>query len=306
MEIPLEGPLANKTSEVSGLAWWGDRLILLPQYPERWGSQIFALDESKILDWLDRSKSGQLTSPLFPEPIAFENGHTLAEEIEGFEGFEAIAFRGQTAFLTVEAETREGAMGYVVRAQMVEGGTRLVVDADSPIAVRPQSVSENKAEEALLLAKEKVVSIYEVNGERLNAEPVAHAFDLDLSTAALIPFPSIEYRITDVTGLDERDRFWAINYFYPGDRDLDLERDPIALRYGQGETHRKQEAVERLVELVYTSNGIELAARSPIQLVLSDEPRNWEGIVRLEDRGFLLVTDKFPRTIFGFVEMPDQ
>jgi hypothetical protein len=37
-------------------------------------------------------------------------------------------------------------------------------------------------------------------------------------------------------------------------------------------------------------------------LQLSDEAaRNWEGVVRLEDRGFLLVTDTFPRTLLGFV-----
>ncbi len=30
--------------------------------------------------------------------------------------------------------------------------------------------------------------------------------------------------------------------------------------------------------------------------------RNWEGIVRLENRGFLLMTDKYPETLFGFVE----
>jgi hypothetical protein len=32
--------------------------------------------------------------------------------------------------------------------------------------------------------------------------------------------------------------------------------------------------------------------------------RNWEGLVRLDDRGFLLVTDLFPGTILGFVPAP--
>jgi len=32
-----------------------------------------------------------------------------------------------------------------------------------------------------------------------------------------------------------------------------------------------------------------------------NDARNWEGIVRLDNRGFLLATDKFPTTILGFV-----
>jgi hypothetical protein len=43
----------------------------------------------------------------------------------------------------------------------------------------------------------------------------------------------------------------------------------------------------------------------PIQMELtSDDARNWEGLVRLDERGFLIMTDKFPETILGFVTMP--
>jgi hypothetical protein len=36
----------------------------------------------------------------------------------------------------------------------------------------------------------------------------------------------------------------------------------------------------------------------------SDTPRNWEGIVRLDERGFLLMTDEDPDTILAFVPRP--
>ena len=32
IEIPLEGEAANRSLEMSGLAWYGDYLILMPQY----------------------------------------------------------------------------------------------------------------------------------------------------------------------------------------------------------------------------------------------------------------------------------
>ena len=56
------------------------------------------------------------------------------------------------------------------------------------------------------------------------------------------------------------------------------------------------------MELRYHMGGVQLTDTPPIQLqLLSDDLRNWEGIVRLDNLGFLLVTDKFPRTMLGFV-----
>ena len=51
-------------------------------------------------------------------------------------------------------------------------------------------------------------------------------------------------------------------------------------------------------------NKIELSDSEPIQLILDKEsPRNWEGIARLNDNGFLLVTDKHPSMILAYVPL---
>ena len=34
------------------MAWYGDKLILLPQYPSRYGNQLFALERQDILAYL--------------------------------------------------------------------------------------------------------------------------------------------------------------------------------------------------------------------------------------------------------------
>ena len=128
-----------------------------------------------------------------------------------------------------------------------------------------------------------------------------HAFDFDLGSLPSVSFPTIEYRITDATQLDGCDRFWAINYFYEGDRDLLPTREPLVVRYGRGRTHRQQPTVERLVEFTYSAQGIALTDTAPIQLALIGAGRNWEGIARLDDQGFLIATDKFPETLIGFV-----
>ena len=118
---------------------------------------------------------------------------------------------------------------------------------------------------------------------------------------------TIEYRITDSTDLDGTGRFWALNYFWPGDKtELKPAADALAAKYGEGSTHARFTTVERLVEFQYTETGISLVDTPPIQLELIDDDnsRNWEGVVRLDGIGFLLMTDTHPETILGFVPAP--
>ena len=62
------------------------------------------------------------------------------------------------------------------------------------------------------------------------------------------------------------------------------------------------DAVERLIELEIKNNEIIISDSEPIQLILDEnDSRNWEGVARLDDMGFLLATDKYPRMIFGFI-----
>src|SRR5574338_1576101 len=55
--IPLSGLAADDSAELSGLAWYGDYLILLPQYPRHstGGNEgyIYALPKSQIVNYLD-------------------------------------------------------------------------------------------------------------------------------------------------------------------------------------------------------------------------------------------------------------
>jgi hypothetical protein len=305
-EIPLAGPVADNNAEVSGMAWYGDYLILLPQYPnfdvKEKDGVVFALPRAEILAYLD----GATGEPLEPIPIAF-SAPGLAGQIDGFQGYEALAFVGDQAFLTIEAQTGSGMKGYLVSGRIAPDLGELALDTNAWAEILPEADQDNKSEEALLVAGDTLVTIYEVNGAAINPAPMAHLFDTTLDSRGTTAFPHVEYRITDATALDGNNRFWAINYFFPGDEELLPERDPLAERYGEGPTHAAYEPVERLVEFEYGEAGIELTETPPIQLeLLSDDARNWEGLVRLEGRGFLLVTDKFPETILGFVAWPGE
>jgi hypothetical protein len=287
------------------MAWYSDTLILMPQYPSRFSDSgnesLFGISRQVILSYLDGDHSG----PLEPETISFDASN-LVEKIQGFEGFEDIAFHGEQVFMTVEARTLRGMAAYLVTGAVTPDLTRIFLDEAAPVEIHSPTNLQNMSYEALLPAGEHLVAIYEANGAGINPSPTAHVFSLDLDAAGEIPFPNLEYRITAASSVDAQGRFWVVNYNYPGDLPLQTESDPIADHFGEGSTHRASPAAERLVELQFTENGLALSGSSPIQLVLRSDGqgRNWEGLVRLEERGFLLVTDEHPETILGFVEYP--
>ncbi|HEX8530746.1 MAG TPA: hypothetical protein VF646_12020, partial [Cytophagales bacterium] len=279
---------------------------------------LFALPRQDLADYL----AGKRKDSLRPLPIRLE-APGLKERTEGFEGYEAIAFAGRRAFLTVEAGEQERMRGYVVTGPMPQGlrsrpgEAVLRIDTARRPLIGPRAPLKNMAEEALLVVDGRVVSFYEANGKWLNTTetpaPMAHTFSLDLVPGATLPMPTLEYRITDATEPDAQNRFWVINYLYKGDWELffkqeadlgpSLRQEPLAAKYGQGAKHASTLGVERLVELQYTPTGITLTDTPPVQLQLDTAARNWEGVVRWGENGFVLVTDGFPTTILGVVQV---
>ncbi len=297
--IPLLGDLANRNSEISGLAWYKDYLILLPQYPNfaRNGSFLYAIAKKDIKEFLDNKTTKALEPIKIPIDLK-----TLPKDIDGYEGFEAIAFSDNNIYLNIEANTKNGMRSYFLAATIAEDLSAIILNTNKLSEIVPPVNLRNQSDEAILIVDNKIISIFEANGKDVNSQPKAHEFATDLEILQTAEFPRIEYRITDSTQIDENNRFWVINYFYPGDSDLYSDNEPIAAEFGQGNSHSKNEQVERLLELEYKDGQIILSGSSPIQLELIDAvARNWEGIVRLDDRGFLLATDKYPETILGFV-----
>ncbi len=299
-QIALSGPVAFSQAEVSGMAWCGDQLILLPQFPDQFQvdgvGRVFSIDKATLSAYLD----GVSAAPINPEQIVFDTAG-LPKALSGFEGFEAIAFDQDVVYVTVETRQSGGMLGYILRGAVSEDCSKIVLDPESRQEIPPQADLSNLTDETIVIFGEKVYTFYEANGIHVNPEPLAHVFDLDLTPLGTVEFPSIEYRVTDAAAAAEDGSFWAFNYFYPGDTKLKSGDDQIALSYGIGQTHQTAEQVERIVEMQVTASGIVLLDVAPIYLQLdSEESFNWEGLVRMGE-GFLMVTDEYPTTILGYV-----
>jgi hypothetical protein len=302
--IPLAGPLVSRRAEISGLAWYGDWLILLPQFPwfhDRQQSFLYLLPKAEIVDFLD----GRLPGPLTPQRIPLE-APGIAVTIPGFEGFEAIAFAGDQVFVTVEASARGLMQGWLLRGEIEPDLSLIRLDVESRTPITPQASFINMSDEAILLRQSptglEILTFYEANGRLANPKPVANRFDAELRPLPPLPIPNVEYRITDATALDAEDRFWVSNYFWPGEVQILLGRYAMGARLRAMLSSATIHPVERLVELQYSAEGIRYTDTPPLNLTLSaGASRNWEGIARLDDRGFLIATDYHPETILAFV-----
>lgn len=300
----------DRCAELSGLAWNGDTLILLPQYPKRFSPEadgcLFGIGKDRICSFLD----GRSSSPISPQPIPLI-APGVRDGTEHFQGYEAIAIVGSRVYLTIEAGARdsnspEPARGYLIAGRIESDPAAVHLDLETLTPIPPQAGLPNMSYETLVPMAGGILAIHEVNGANVNASPTGYLFDLELRGHSALRFPAIEYRITDATYSDSEGRFWVINYFWPGDeRILKPARDDLIDGRNVGSAHARGTVVERLVELRCDKSEIVRTKAEPIELKLLDgqQARNWEGVVRLDDRGFLIVTDRHPSTMVGFVSI---
>ena len=303
--ISLTGPAADRRAEWSGLAWAGDHLLLLPQFPERFDGPangvLFAIPRARLRAWV----AGDRQQPIAPQAIPLQ-APGLLQRIPGWQGFEAIACAGDRVYLTIEAGIDGQMTGYLITGTLAPDLSSLTLELITLTKIRSQAGVANAAEEALLLTGDRVMTVYEANGANINPTPRVHVFDRGLRRLPEIAFPTIEYRVTDATEVDEHGHFWVYNGFYPGDRQLlQPAPDAIAATYGEGPTQVHSDIVERLLPMRIGDDGIHLRERPPIQFRVGEKSRNWEGLARLDERTFLLASDFFPETIFGYVVIPE-
>ena len=300
--IELAGDLKRRSAEISGLTWFADNLIVLPQYPgfAGGGSFLYAITKDTLDNYLENSDA----LPVEAKKIRFDAGN-LATTIDGYEGFEAIQFVGNKIYLSIEANTVKGMRSYLVSGVIADDLSLIKLDTDSLVELVPPIDLRNQSYEALLAVEDEIVVIFEANGVIGNKGSEAYSFDYDLNYVGRMSMSPLPYRLTDSTLVDEASgTFWVINYFYPGDKDLDSGSDFVSNNYGKGKTHAENEQVERLLQLKYSSNDIVWTERPPVQLELSgDVARNWEGLAKLDNRGFIVATDKYPETILAFVKV---
>ena len=302
-EIPLAGEVSNRKSEISGLCWYKNNLILLPQFPNRFSNttngKIYYIEKYRILNYL----SGKDTSAILPNYFSI-NTNDFSKLFSKGSGFEAITPHNNSAYFSIESIKNRKTVSYLIKGTIDTVSKHITLQKETLVEVPDKLNINNMGNESILFWKNHILPIYEANGKNINPKPQIAVYDTNNILLKKIKFPNIEYRITDVTNVDKNNKFWAINYFYPGEaKKLKPASDILVKKFGIGKSNLLSKYIERLVQFKVNSNKIELTDTTPVYLKIpKTEGRNWEGIVRLDKKGFLIATDTYPETILAFVK----
>ncbi|MFA8342420.1 MAG: hypothetical protein ACEPO8_05555 [Rhodothermaceae bacterium] len=302
-EIKLSGDVSEKYSEISGLAWHNDDLFFVTQYPGNYAEGeegvLWKVSKQEIYKAIENP---EIT--LAPKEVKL-NTNGMGDVINSRgSGLEAIVFDGETVYLSIENSDRNGTNGIIVKGELNNEKNEITLLPESAVKIEHEVNISNFAEETLTQTKDHVISIFEGNGKEVYPNSKAHLISKKTGEITKIPIEHLEYRVTDATELDENGNFWVINFLYPGEKTkLKLCPDTLVAKFGIGKTHNENEQVERLVEFNFDGEKLQLTETPPIQLKLEKDSKsnNWEGIVRLDDKGFLLITDYYPGTKLVFV-----
>ena len=296
--LKIGGPMKNSDEEVSGMDWYNDNLILLP---ENLNGYVFAIKKTE----LDSRINGNDTTTIFPEQIKL-NTPNYKELVPGFDSFEAIAFRGYEVYLTIEIKFADSMSCLLARGHIDEKTLEITVPEQNLTVIDVPTYVDNMSYESLVIDEDRVIALFEANGDSLIKSPYALSINSSGNDVIKYPLSSINYRIADATRVDKNNRFWVINYFFPGDRKvLKPSNDILASKYGNGPSHSRSKRVERLIEYEIKNGKISLTKSAPIEIELEGEKtsRKWEALARYGNKGFLIATDKYPKphTLLAFL-----
>ncbi|MCF8413002.1 MAG: hypothetical protein K9G44_06265 [Melioribacteraceae bacterium] len=302
IEFKLPDELRDNSLEISGLDYYKDYLIILPQFPNKFGDKDFG-----VLFKVSRSEIRKSIADT-NYVLKYEKIKLISEGLEKYtdsfgSGFEAIHFLDNLAFFLIEHFSISGTNGFLVKGEVDDDLSVIRLDQNAIVKIESQTDLSNTGEEALTINNNSIYVFHEANGEYVNSRPVTNIFDLHLNLLESVNMPTIEYRITDATRVDKDGRFWMINYMWDGDYDLLKPReDKLIQKFGIGKSHANSGIVERLLEFRLKNGDVELTDKPPIYISLNENlvGNNWEGIARFEN-GFILATDYFPKTKLVFI-----
>jgi hypothetical protein len=299
--LALPEQLSDASLEFSALATWpGHGVIMVPQYPDRFGDQLWTIPGDQLL----AVEAGALSVAPGPLPVV---GIQHATALSNYEGFEALAIAPDgTVAVLVEHRIDQRTVATLLQGTLSDSALTLGVGCS--VTLEPPALEDNQSYEALLWDPQtgQWVAMPELNGPPLVSTPYFTAIDPRTCQTSRIDTVRVPWRITDVCAADDAtaDQLTTINYFWDGDDNLKVDVDPLAELQLPGATHRAAEHRERLVqwsrEAADGSAEPSWRPEAALWLQLGERARNWEGIACL-DSGWLLVTDRHPTTLLAFV-----
>ena len=212
-EIILEGSAKDKSLEMSGLTWYKDQLILLPQYIDYDDPAFYSISKPQLNNWLNQKSP----KPIVPQKIKLKLPD-YRKSIKGYQGFEAICFDGKNVYLVIESKDKDTMKSYIVKGAINRNNSFIEIDNDSLTEIAVPVNIKNMGFESLIKYRNQILVIFEANGKNIYPEPKVISFNRSLKKSKLLEFENLEFRLTDATKVDNKSRFWALNFYWPGEK----------------------------------------------------------------------------------------
>lgn len=302
-EIKL--PEKFKNTELSGLAWYKDSLLFV--LPENFSNsnetpKIFTVEKEEVIKCLSTKEINKFSEI----NIYFDKDVDLSKA----QGLEAVCFNNEIVYFSLE---RDNYTAFLLKGTFLPNENKIQVEKTALIEHPLNEIIENSTIEAICFYDDFVYCFHECNGKtQNNNKSVVSKYTSDLDFVDYVPIENLEYRITDVTSV-ENNTFFALNfYFYKAE----FERykpvnDEFISNISDNDSHFENieknylKKVERIIEFKIENDSVTII-NAPQYFKLGKNERNIEGVEYLNfenSKYFFISTDRFPEDNIYFTKI---
>jgi hypothetical protein len=301
--LHLPDSINSVNEEFSGMALFGKRLYLLPQYGNHKDSKLDGLFSIYSIgtDSLKRNIDGKDSCISNYRTIYVTNLDKLPDSIKQYyEGFEAIAFVGNQVYLSIETVDSSDYC-FLIKGMIDTANNKVTIDPVHTLSLRRYPYIKNAGFESLtyLQKEKKLIALYEFNA--MPNGGIGYLIDPSFSyKPKKISIPFLHFRITDAQA-NSTGKIYALNYHYGGDYKKYLNNDII---------RHQEENIKSMVHdlkgtLIRDPDFLKIKSSGYARIVMMNSYKakswkqvatfdpfenNWEGLILFEE-GALIITD---------------
>jgi hypothetical protein len=301
--LNLPDSINSINEEFSGMALYGNRLYLLPQYGNHMKAKLDGLFSIYSIgaDSLRRSINGKDPKLSSYRTINVLNLNKLPDSIKQYyEGFEAITFIGNQVYLSIETVDSSDYC-FLIKGVLDIKNNEITIDPVHTLSLKRYPFINNAGFESIsyLQKEKKLIALYEFNA--MPNGGIGYLIDPSLTKKPeKISVPFLHFRITDAQ-VTPKGKIYAMNYYYGGDYNKYLNNNVI---------RHQEERVKSMIPDLKKSLSVDpdflrIKSSGYARIVMMNNYKdkswkqvatfdafenNWEGLV-LFNKGALIITD---------------
>ena len=270
LPLNLAGFPAGSQTAITGMAWFSDTLVLLPQFPDlnavAGQGAVFGIPRAVLQNAISERSSQAIE--LVKIPFLFQG---IKADLPNSVGFHSLAFSGSQVFSTVLVNAGITTL-YLVKGQVSQDLKRITLGNRVQISSQSDTKPAPLFGSILMVAGKRIVLFETGIGSDAKASISAALYDFSLTPQGIIPFPHLESYLISVSSTDAQGSFWGLSCVLPTKAENNLM------------------TAATMEEFHFTEYGIERTESPQLLFKLSNPSAHCpSGLERLGIEGYLVV-----------------